>query len=126
MEEPALKRRRQLGRRDSEETINRAIEKHFGHLPQEIPQYNTSYTIWHATSWHVFSYTIWHAPGDRRDLQDRRPPDSRHREARSRSLATWWPPRGELLGDIGFADLAKHRRARLAAACQPGETYDSM
>ena len=32
---PARKRR-QLGRRDSEETINRAIEKHFGHLPQEI------------------------------------------------------------------------------------------
>ena len=36
MQEPAQKKRRQLGRRDSEETINRAIEKHFGHLPQEI------------------------------------------------------------------------------------------
>ncbi len=36
MQEPPQKRRRQLGRRDSEETINRAIEKHFGHLPQEI------------------------------------------------------------------------------------------
>jgi hypothetical protein len=35
-QEPAPKRRRQLGRRDSEEAVNRQIEKHFGHLPQEI------------------------------------------------------------------------------------------
>jgi len=35
-QEPAPKRRRQLGRRDSEEAVNRQMEKHFSHLPQEI------------------------------------------------------------------------------------------
>ena len=36
MEEPAKKKRRQLGRHDSDETINKSIEKHFGHLPLDI------------------------------------------------------------------------------------------
>lgn len=35
-QEPQAKRRRQLGRRDSEEAVNRAMQKHFAHLPQEV------------------------------------------------------------------------------------------
>jgi hypothetical protein len=34
--EAPRKKRRQLGRRDSEEAISRAMSKHFGHLPSEV------------------------------------------------------------------------------------------
>ena len=36
LQEPVTKRRRQLGRRDSEEAVQRAIDRHFGHLPAEV------------------------------------------------------------------------------------------
>ena len=35
-EDAAPKRRRQLGRRDSDEAVNRQMAKHFAHLPTEI------------------------------------------------------------------------------------------
>ena len=66
------------------------------------------------------------APGDRRDLQGRWPPHQGHREARSGGLARWRAPRRQLLGHSREPDLAKHRRARLAAACRQGEMYDIM
>lgn len=36
IQEPVAKRRRQLGRRDSEEAVSRAMTKHFAHIPKEV------------------------------------------------------------------------------------------